>query len=219
VTPSARTAARAERARGGPGDPLPLYLGAAHALARIVLGLGGPQTVLAAAGGLAEAVRVEPGDGAGAVLAAAQARLDRWPEEGAAAPVDWDGISPYTSGPRSWRERPQDFRLEGARCGSCGRLVFPAPSRCPGCGSGELSPERLSRTGTVVTWTRDHAFPMSPSTGMAVVELDDGARFYGQVVPSGSVEIGGRVRLVPRRLHLGGGAVQYFWKVADADRG
>jgi uncharacterized OB-fold protein len=59
---------------------------------------------------------------------------------------------------------------------------------------------------------------MSPSTGMAVVELDGGARFYGQVVPSGSVEIGQRVRLVPRRLHLGGGAVQYFWKVTGADR-
>ena len=40
-----------------------------------------------------------------------------------------------------------------------------------------------------------------------------------QVVPSASVEIGDRVRLVPRRLHLGGGAVQYFWKVTSADRG
>ena len=60
---------------------------------------------------------------------------------------------------------------------------------------------------------------MSKSTGMAVVALDGGARFYGQVVPSASVEIGDRVRLVPRRLHLGGGAVQYFWKVTSADRG
>ncbi len=128
-------------------------------------------------------------------------------------------MSPYVSGPRSWRERGQDFRLEGARCGSCGRLVFPAPPRCPHCGSGELAPERLARAGTVVTRTRDHAFPVSPATGMAVVELDGGARFYGQVVPSATVEIGQRVRLVPRRLHLGGDAVQYFWKVTDADRG
>ena len=30
VTPSAKTAARAEKARGGAGDPLPVYLGAAH---------------------------------------------------------------------------------------------------------------------------------------------------------------------------------------------
>ena len=49
---------------------------------------------------------------------------------------------------------------------------------------------------------------------MAVVELDGGGRFYGQVVPSARVAIGDRVRLVPRRLHDGGGAAQYFWKVA-----
>jgi uncharacterized OB-fold protein len=219
VTPSARIAARAERARGGPGDPLPSYLGAAHAPARIVLGLDAPQTLLAAAGGLAEAVRVEPTEGAAAVAERARHALGRHPEEGTARAIDWEGISPYVSAPRSWRERGQDLRLEGARCGSCSRLVFPFPARCPGCGSDQLSTERLGRTGVVVTQTRDRAFPMSQSTGMAVVELDSGARFYGQVVPSGTVEIGQRVRLVPRRLHLGGNAVQYFWKVTDADRG
>jgi uncharacterized OB-fold protein len=219
VTPSPRIAARAERTRGGPGDPLPAYLGAAHAPARLVLGLEAPQTILAAAGGLAEAVRVEPADGSAAVAARAQEALAGRPGEGAALAIDWEGISPYVSGPRSWRERGQDLRLEGARCGSCGRLVFPYPARCPHCGSGDLATERLARTGVVLTHTTDHAFPMSSATGMAVVALDDGARFYGQVVPSGTVEIGQRVRLVPRRLHLGGNAVQYFWKVTDADRG
>jgi uncharacterized OB-fold protein len=146
------------------------------------------------------------------------------PEEGTSRAIDWEGISPYVSAPRSWRERGQDLRLEGARCGACGRLTFPFPARCPGCGSDELNAERLARAGVVVTQTRDRAFPMSRSTQMAVVELDEsadgsGARFYGQVVPSATVEIGGRVRLVPRRLHLGGNAVQYFWKVTDADRG
>jgi hydroxymethylglutaryl-CoA synthase len=219
VIPSTRIAARAERARGGPGDPLPSYLGAAHAPARIVLGLDSPQTLIAAAGGLAEAIRVEPREGAAAVAARARETLGRHPEEGTAEAVDWEGISPYVSAPRSWRERGQDLRLEGARCGSCGRVTFPYPARCPGCGSGELATERLGRSGVVVTQTRDRAFPMSRSTGMAVVELEGGLRFYGQVVPSATVEIGQRVRLVPRRLHLGGNAVQYFWKVTDADRG
>ena len=75
-------------------------------------------------------------------------------------------------------------------------------------------PEQLARAGTVVTETRDHAYPVSRSTGMAVVELDGGGRFYGQVVPSAQVAIGDRVRIVPRRLHDGGGAAQYFWKLA-----
>jgi uncharacterized OB-fold protein len=184
-----------------------------------VLGLDAPQTILAAAGGLAEALRVEPGDGAGGILERARAAVARPRDDGKAQAIDWDGIDPYTSGPRSWRERGQDLRLEGGRCGSCGRLVFPYPARCPHCGSADLSTERLARTGVVVTETRDHAFPMSRSTQMAVVDLDGGARFYGQVVPSGSVAAGQRVSLVPRRLHTGGGAVQYFWKVSDADRG
>jgi uncharacterized OB-fold protein len=54
---------------------------------------------------------------------------------------------------------------------------------------------------------------------MAVVDLDGGGRFYGQVVPSATVEIGTRVRLVPRRLHDGGGAAQYFWKITRAEAG
>jgi uncharacterized OB-fold protein len=219
VTPSAQASSRAERRRGGPGDPLlPLQLGAAHGPARLLLGLDAPQTVIAAAGGLAEALRVEPADGAGELRARAVAELELERSTEAPPAIDWQGISPYISAQRSWRERGQDFRLEGARCGSCNRLVFPFPARCPHCGSGDLSVERLARAGTVVTQTRDHAYPVSRATGMAVVDLDGGARFFGQVVPSGSVEMGQRVRLVPRRLHLGGGAVQYFWKVTDADR-
>ena len=50
---------------------------------------------------------------------------------------------------------------------------------------------------------------------MAVVTLEDGARFYGQVAAGDAVEIGQEIRLVPRRLHAGGGLVQYYWKVAS----
>jgi uncharacterized OB-fold protein len=71
----------------------------------------------------------------------------------------------------------------------------------------------------VVTHTRDRVYPAARSTGMAVVDLDGGGRFYGQVVPSATVEIGTRVRLVPRRLHDGGGAAQYFWKIAREEAG
>jgi uncharacterized OB-fold protein len=93
-------------------------------------------------------------------------------------------------------------------------LVYPQRPTCPACRSRELSVERLPRSGTVVTETRDHVYPAGKVTGMAVVELDGGGRFYGQVVPSARVAIGDRVRLVPRRLHDAGGAAQYFWKVA-----
>lgn len=217
VGPIARAAGRAERSLGGPGDELASaagVLGAAHALGRLVLGLGRAQVVVAGAGGLAEAVASEPAAGADDVAARARAvlaapRSDTPPES-----VDWSQLTPYASGPRSWRERSQDLRLEGRRCGGCGRILFPPPLTCPHCGSRELVPELLARAGTVVTETRDRAYPVSRSTGMAVVELDGGGRFYAQVVPSARVEIGDRVRIVPRRLHDGGGAAQYFWKLA-----
>ena len=219
VSLDAKSAGRAERRRGGPGDALTRHLGAAHAPARLVLGLDEPLAVVVSAAGLAEACRLEPGEGAAEVAARARAEAARERPDVAVPAIDWHGITPYVSAQRSWRERGQDFRLEAARCGSCGRLVFPQPARCPHCGSDDLSPEQLSRTGTVVTVTRDHAYPVSATTGMAVVDLDGGARFYGQLVPSADAAIGSRVTLVPRRLHLGGGAVQYFWKVTDADRG
>ena len=217
VGPVARTAARAERALGGPGDELAAavgVIGAAHPFGRLLLGLDRPQVLAAVAGGLGEALHAEPRPGAEAVAARARAvlaapRSDTLPE-----PIDWARLTPYASGPRSRRERRHDFQLEGSRCAGCSRLVFPPPVTCPHCGSRELAPELLARSGTVVTETRDHAYPVSRSTGMAVVELDGGGRFYGQVVPSARVAIGDRVRIVPRRLHDGGGAAQYFWKLA-----
>jgi uncharacterized OB-fold protein len=216
VGASARQAARAERALGGPGDPLAAVgvLGAAHPLARMLVSLDVGGSLAAAGGGLAERIDVEPLDGAAEVAAAAravvQAQRRAEPPEG----IDWNALAPYSSSPRSWRERGQELRLEGQRCTGCGRIVYPQRPTCPGCGSRELEVVRLPRTGTVVTQTRDHVYPASKTTGMAVVELDGGGRFYGQVVPSGLVAIGDRVRLVPRRLHDGGGAAQYFWKVA-----
>jgi uncharacterized OB-fold protein len=215
--PVAREAARAEQALGGPGDPVaPLVgvLGAAHPLARLLVGLGSGARLVAGASGRVEELDVEPLDGAGTVADAAWKVLERERRDEAPAPVDWSALAPYQSAPRAWRERGQDLRLEGLRCASCGRLVYPQRPTCPACQSRELTVERLPRSGTVVTETRDHVYPAGKVTGMAVVELDGGGRFYGQVVPSARVAIGDRVRLVPRRLHDGGGAAQYFWKVA-----
>ena len=128
-------------------------LGAAHALGRLVLGLGAPQTLVAAAGGLAEAVRVGARQRRRRRRGAGPGRARPPPRGRHAARADRLGrhLDPYVSGPRSWRERGQDLRLEGARCGSCGRLVFPYPRRARTAAARELAPERLARTGTVVT--------------------------------------------------------------------
>lgn len=216
-----RVAGRVERALGGPGDAVAARagaLGAAHPLARVLVGLDRDQTVIATANGLVEAVGTRPMDGAIEVASRARAVLDAGVEADAPARA-WappEGFAPYQSLPRAWRERGAEFRLEAARCPGCGRVLYPPPAgACPSCAHpGPRAVEHLGRTGRVITETRDHVYSGGAVTGMAVVEMDGGGRFYGQVTPSETVAVGDRVRLVPRVLHCGGGVVQYFWKVS-----
>ena len=210
-TLNARAAARAETSLGGPGDDLVArtgILGAAHALLRLARGLEATQIVVAVAGGIAESVHVAPlapraTEVSERLRARAVGGVDRQepvPEPSGA------GFDPYASGPRAWRERAQDLRLEAGYEG--GGVRYPPPA---GSGDGAATAP-LARLGTVLTHTRDHVYPGGEVTGMAVLELDDGGRFYGQVAMGEEVEIGSRVQLAPRRLHQGGGVVQYFWK-------
>jgi hypothetical protein len=208
--PSARSARRVERALGGPGDSAFSRtggLGAAHPLLRLLLSLQTPATVVAASGGLGEALLVEPlPDGAELAAAIAAEVAGGRDVETVPPPPAQLGFDPYSSAPRAWRERGQDLRLEGVV--RDGRVLYPPPAGIEG--------ERrlLARRGRVLTLTRDHVYPGADTVQMAVVDLDDGSRFYAQVAAGEQVEIGQEVRLVPRRLHAGGGIVQYYWKLA-----
>ncbi len=209
--PSSRSAARLERGLGGPGDTAAArtgVLGAAHPLLRLLLSLHGPAMLVAASGGLGDACFVDPSDDAAGLAAAIEERIAGGREvQSIPPPPAQAGFDPYVSGPRAWRERGQDLRLEGVV--RDGKVLYPPPAGLEG------ERRALARTGSVLTCTRDHVYPGADTLQMAVVALDDGARFYGQVAAGEKVEIGQEVRLVPRRLHAGGGLVQYFWKVAS----
>jgi hypothetical protein len=208
--PSSRSAGRVERALGGPGDTAAArtgVLGAAHPLLRLLLSLHGPAMLVAASGGLGDAFVVEPTEDAAELAAAIEAEVAVGREVPSIPPPPAQaGFDPYVSGPRAWRERGQDLRLEGVV--RDGRVLYPPPAGV----EGERRP--LARRGRVLTCTRDHVYPGADILQMAVVALDDGSRFYGQVTAGEEVEIGQDVGLVPRRLHAGGGLVQYFWKVS-----
>lgn len=197
------------------------HLGCASLAAALLLGADRDEQILISAGGVSHAFSFRPGPAAAATVAAAQTALAAGSD--AAPPVARSvaGFDPYASQSRSWRERRQDLRLEGVRCGRCGQVLFPAPPACPDDGPGTaLAPCRLGRTGTVLTFTRDHIFPLGAPLSMAVAEMDGGGRFYGQVADGATVAIGDRVRLIPRLLHEGGGRAQYFWKfVPDTEAG
>jgi hypothetical protein len=200
--PDPRAAAAVERSHGGPGDEVAGALGSlgtAHPLMRMLLGLDRDSLVVAIANGLVEGIEVRPGEGAPEAVAAARAALDGGEEGAVPAPrLRPEDFAPYSSAPRSWRERDADLRLAGIVADDDERPV----------------PGRSAPTGSVVTWVRDHVYPAAPVTDMAVVQLDGGGRHFGQVAAGEEVGIGDRVQLLPRRLHEGGDVVQYFWKVA-----
>ena len=188
--------------------------GNAALLASLLLDVTEETSLVVSAGGVTHALRFEPGPGHAAASAAARAVLASGVDTAPVAGGQPVGFDPYSSGPRAWRDRRQDLGLEGVRCAECGQVLFPAPPCCPLDGpDAKLEPWRLGRTGTVLTFTRDHLFPLGGPITMCVIEIDGGGRFYGQTAGGQSAGIGDRVRLVPRLLHEGGGRPQYFWKV------
>ncbi len=125
-------------------------------------------------------------------------------------------LAPYSSLALSWRETRQDLQLYGVRCRECGAIDYPRRRVCLGCGAKDrFDDEKLSRRGTVFTFTVDSLFPSPESPiAMIVADLEGGGRFYGQFTDADprEVRIGMPVELPFRRLHEGGGVVHYFWK-------
>ncbi|CAB4940941.1 unannotated protein [freshwater metagenome] len=203
VGPDARGSATVEKAGGGAADAvtsLSGVIGAAHPLLRLVASLDAPALVVAMSNGLGEAVHVVPapaGAAAAAQVRGLAANGGAEADRAMADPMPAD-FNPYSSGPRAWRDRDVDLRLAG--------LFGPAEGL-------PAVPGRRHPEGVIIARTADHVYPAGKVTEMAVATMDDGGQYYGQVTVGDDVQIGDRVKLVPRRLHHGGGMIQYHWKV------
>lgn len=170
----------------------------------------GDGDAVVSASGVVHRFAVTAGPSAASVAARARAAVAAGVDGPAPRMPDVEGFDPYASQPRSWRDRAQDLRLVGQRDTETGEILFPP---VPAAGAGPVEPHRLARSGRVLTFTRDHVFPQAGPVSMAVVDLDGGGRFYGQVADGREVAIGDPVELVLRRLHDGGGMPHWFWKV------
>lgn len=112
--------------------------------------------------------------------------------------------------PRYWREIPSRYRLEGGRCPTCGKVVYPTRKVCPECRTEGLEVVALSRRGRVVTSTVIHVSPteflMEAPYPMAIVETPEGARLMVQVADSDPDEVkpGMEVALEFRRIQREG---------------
>jgi len=121
---------------------------------------------------------------------------------------------------RYWREIPQRYRYEAAKCARCGKVFFPPRLVCNGCRGREFEPVRLAQTGSVETFTIIRV----PPTGftdqvpyaVGIVKLEDGVKVTAQIVDCDleKLAIGDRVRLEFRRVQQDGesGILCYGYK-------
>jgi len=119
---------------------------------------------------------------------------------------------------RSWREFPQRYRLEAAKCTVCGKVHYPPRAACSQCGARTFETIVLPRDGKVVTFTvvrvPPAGFTEQTPLPIALVELAEGVRVMvqiGDVADPESLEIGMPVRLEFRRISWDGEAGLIFY--------
>ena len=124
---------------------------------------------------------------------------------------------------RYTREIPQRYRLEAAKCSSCGKIYYPPRRVCP-CGGREFETVELPNTGKVVTYTIIRVGPSDfvdeVPYGLGIVELDGGVRLMAQIVdvPLDDIKTGMPVTLEFRKIYQEGeaGIICYGHKAVPA---
>lgn len=113
---------------------------------------------------------------------------------------------------RYWREIPQRYRLEAARCTSCGEIAYPPRLLCPKCRSRQFETIRLNDEGAILSFTVIRVGPsqfadQTPYV-VGIVELDGGVRITSQIVDCDpeTLAVGQRMRLEFRRIQQQGEA-------------
>ncbi len=125
-----------------------------------------------------------------------------------------------TGSARYWREIPQRYRYEAAKCANCGKVFFPPRQVCSKCRGREFTKVTLASTGTIETFTVIHVAPTGfgdqTPYAVGIIKLDDGAKVTAQIVDceTGKLAIGDRVRLEFRKVQQEGesGILCYGYK-------
>jgi hydroxymethylglutaryl-CoA synthase len=129
----------------------------------------------------------------------------------------WDNIEEaFASTIMEHRDRKAILGLKGLKCIRCAEISTLKLPVCPACHARRQFEEvRLSRTGSVFTFSQEHYFPTpEPPVTMVSVDLDGGGRLLTQMTDyePDAVRIGNRVELVFRRMHEAGRYHNYYWK-------
>lgn len=122
---------------------------------------------------------------------------------------------------RYWREIPQRYRYEAAKCVKCGTVYFPPRLVCRGCQGRDFEKTELAKKGTVETFTVIHVAPSGfedeAPYAVGVVKLDDDVKLTAQIVDcdTEALKIGDRVRMEFRKVQEDGesGVICYGYKM------
>ena len=125
---------------------------------------------------------------------------------------------------RYWREIPQRYRYEAAKCAGCGEVHFPPRLICPKCKGKEFETVILSDRGKVETYTVIRVAPSEycdeAPYPIGIIELDDGVKIQCQIndCPIEDLKTGMPVRIEFRKVKEEGeaGILCYGFKAVPA---
>ena len=116
------------------------------------------------------------------------------------------------------REKEAFIHKIGMKCDKCNTVYFIHTARCKKCKGEKFTKFRLSDTGIVYSFTKEHYFPVAfPPLTMAVIDLDGGGRVTLQqsntMYPDkNNLQIGSKVKLVLRKMTERDEKPNYFLK-------
>ncbi len=121
---------------------------------------------------------------------------------------------------RYWREIPQRYRYEAAKCEKCGKITFPPRLVCRECGGRRFAKHTLAQEGAIETFTIIRVPPAGfgdqAPYAVGIIALDDGVKLTAQIVDCKpeDLAVGKRVRMEFRRLQTDGesGIIAYGYK-------
>ena len=121
---------------------------------------------------------------------------------------------------RGWREYPQRYRREAARCKQCGKVFFPPRIVCDKCGAQEFETVELPEQGKLLTYTiirtPSSRFSDQAPFALGIVELEGGVRLMAQLadLEFEELKVGLPVKLQFRKLFSEGshGVIHYGHK-------
>lgn len=139
-------------------------------------------------------------------------------KEGNFNSVKYKNRDMFSSEMMNEREKESFIHLLGMKCNECGTNYIIKTARCKKCKAETFKPVKLSDTGKVYSFTREHYFPVSfPPVTMLVIDLDGGGRVTVQQTDTmypenNTIKIGSEVKLVLRKMIEHDQKPNYFLK-------